>query len=280
MFSIKNSYLFFLALGFITCSKKSANTNNNPPIPTPPTPPSWNFETTPVWADEFTTDGAPDAAKWTFETGGNGWGNNELEYYTNGTNAIVQNGALNITAKKESFGGRNYTSSRMITKNKGDWKYGRFEIKAKIPKGVGTWPAIWLLATDNVYGGWPNSGEIDIMEHVGFDPYKIHFTVHNKTYNGGNGRGAERVISTAFDAFHVYRCDWGPGGIRGFIDGEQYFEYPNTYFSSDQWPYDQKFFMILNIAVGGNWGGLQGVDDTSFPASMEIDYVRVYKWIP
>jgi len=277
---IKISFLLLPALLLMTCSKKSLSAGSNPTTnPAPSIPPSWNFESTPVWTDEFNTDGVPDAARWTFETGGNGWGNNELEYYTNGANAIIQNGVLKITAKKETLGGRNYTSTRMISKNKGDWQYGRFEIKARIPKGVGTWPAIWLLASDNVYGGWPNSGEIDIMEHVGFDLNKIHFTVHNKTYNGGNGRGAERVIPTATDSFHVYRCDWSPAGIRGFVDGEQYFEYSNIYFTFDSWPYDQKFFMILNIAVGGNWGGQQGVDDTSFPATMEIDYIRVYKWI-
>lgn len=275
----KIAFLFVPALILITCSKKSSSTGSNPITTTPPpsSPPSWNFETTPVWDDEFNTI---DASKWTFETGGNGWGNNELEYYTNGNNAIADNGILKIIAKKETFSGLNYTSSRMITKGKGDWLYGRFEIKAKIPKGVGTWPAIWLLASDNTYGGWPNSGEIDIMEHVGFDLNKIHFTVHNKTYNGGNGKGAEKLISTATDSFHVYRCDWTPSGIRGFIDDEQFFEYSNNNNGFETWPYNQKFFMILNIAIGGNWGGQQGVDDTSFPATMEIDYVKVYKWIP
>jgi beta-glucanase (GH16 family) len=273
----KISLLFLPALVLMTCSKKTTNVGSTSTQPS--TPVNWTFESTPVWTDEFNVNGAPDPSKWTFETGGNGWGNNELEYYTNGNNAVIDNGVLKIIAKKESVGGRNYTSSRMITKNKGDWTYGRFEIKAKIPKGIGTWPAIWLLATDNVYGTWPNSGEIDIMEHVGFDLNKIHFTVHNKTYNGGNGKGASQVIPTATDSFHIYRCDWTPAGIRGFIDGQQYFEYSNTYYTFDSWPYDQKFFMILNIAVGGNWGGQQGVDDTSFPATMEIDYIKVYKWV-
>jgi len=273
--------LILPALILITCSKKSVGTGGNPVTPpSNPPPPSWNFETTPVWSDEFNTNGAPDPSKWTFETGGNGWGNNELEYYTNGDNTAIDNGVLKITAKKETLNGRNYTSSRMITRNKGDWTYGRFEIKAKIPRGVGTWPAIWLLATDNAYGGWPNSGEIDIMEHVGFDQNKVHFTVHNKTFNGGNGKGSELVIPDVSDAFHVYKCDWTPSGIRGFIDGQQYFEYTNSKNGFETWPYDQRFFMILNVAVGGNWGGLQGVDDNSFPASMEIDYIKVYKWIP
>jgi beta-glucanase (GH16 family) len=277
--TIKFSYLFLLTIALATCSKKTSSSGGSNIPMQPSTPIGWNFETTPIWVDEFNTNGAPDPSKWTFETGGNGWGNNELEYYTNGNNAVVDNGVLKITAKKESFGGRNYTSSRMITKGKGDWAYGRFEIKAKIPKGVGTWPAIWLLASDNAYGGWPNSGEIDIMENVGFDQDNIHFTVHNKTYNGGNGKGATRIVAGASNDFHIYRCDWTPAGIRGFIDGQQYFEYVNSNSGFETWPYDQKFFMILNIAVGGNWGGLQGVDDTSFPASMEIDYIKVYKWI-
>jgi beta-glucanase (GH16 family) len=275
-----NIILFFSVVVTMTCSKKNSTGSNTSAPPSPSAPAiSWTFERTPVWSDEFSTNGAPDLSKWTFETGGNGWGNNELEYYTNGNNAAIDNGVLKIIAKKESQGGRNYTSSRMITKNKGDWTYGRFEIKARIPKGVDTWPAIWLLATDNVYGGWPNSGEIDIMEHVGFDLNKIHFTAHNKTYNGGNGKGAEKVIPDATDSFHVYRCDWTPAGIRGFIDGEQYFEYSNNNYGFETWPYNQKFFMILNIAVGGNWGGAQGVDDTIFPVTMEIDYIKVYKWV-
>jgi beta-glucanase (GH16 family) len=274
---IKSSYLFFLIITITACSEKNNSSNNNSIQPSIPI--SWTFGTTPVWSDEFNTNGAPDSSKWTFEVGGSGWGNNELEYYTNGNNAIVDSGVLKIIAKKESVGSRNYTSSRMITKNKGDWTYSRFEIRAKIPKGVGTWPAIWLLPTDNVYGGWPNSGEIDIMEHVGFDQDKIHFTVHNKAYNGGNGKGAAVVIAGATNNFHIYSCEWTPAGIRGFIDGQPYFEYTNTNSGTDTWPYDQKFFMILNIAVGGNWGGQQGVDDTSFPATMEIDYIKVYKWV-
>jgi beta-glucanase (GH16 family) len=276
--SFNLSSLFLLAVTIMGCTKKIATTNNSTTTQ-PSTAVAWTFETTPVWADEFSTNGIPDVSKWTFETGGGGWGNNELEYYTNGNNAVVENGVLKIVAKKETVGGRNYTSTRMISKNKGDWKYGRFEIKAKIPKGLGTWPAIWLLATDNVYGGWPSSGEIDIMENVGFDQDNIHFTLHNKTYNGENGKGNALKIPGASDAFHIYRCDWTPAGIRGFIDDQQYFEYNNDNGGFATWPYDQKFFMILNIAVGGNWGGQQGVDDSIFPATMEIDYVKVYNWI-
>ncbi|NDA64829.1 MAG: glycoside hydrolase family 16 protein, partial [Chitinophagia bacterium] len=127
------------------------------------------FETTPIWADEFDKPGAPDPTKWSYETGGNGFGNNELQYYTPGQNVKVENGVLKITARMEPYENRQFTSGKMITKGKGDWKYGRFEARIKLPSGKGTWPAFWMLSTDAIYGGWPKSGEIDIMEHVGYD---------------------------------------------------------------------------------------------------------------
>ena len=231
----------------------------------------------------LTNSGAvPNPNKWSYDIGGDGWGNHELEYYTNGNNnnAILDSGFLHIVAKKESMNGMNYTSARMLTKGKAEWLYGRFEIRARVPRGRGTWPAIWLLPSENYYGGWPLSGEIDIMEHVGFDQNNIHFTVHNATFFGGNGKGASKVITTASDSFHVYRCDWTPQGIRGFIDGDQYFEYINNNGGSPYYPYNRKFFMILNVAIGGDWGGQQGVDDSIFPVQMDVDYVKVYKWKP
>jgi beta-glucanase (GH16 family) len=243
----------------------------------------WQFESTPIWQDDFAVDGLPDPSKWSFEVGGSGWGNNELQYYTSGDNAIVSNGKLIIQAKKQALSGRQYTSARMITRGRGDWKYGRFEIKAKLPKGRGTWPAIWMLPSDNVYGIWPSSGEIDIMEHVGFEPNKVHSTIHCSSYNGmrGNQKSASKLVSnpSAIDDFHIYRVDWTPYSIKGFVDGEQYFEYINDNTGFTTWPFDQKFFMILNIAVGGNWGGAQGVDDNAFPTTMEVDYVKAFKMI-
>jgi len=263
------------------CSKSGGSNPTPPPPPPPPPPPviQWEFEANPIWSDEFGADGSPDNSKWNFELGGNGWGNNELEYYTDNGNALVQGGTLKITAKKESLGAYDYTSARMTSKTKGDWKYGRFEIRARVPAGRGTWPAIWLLNSDNAYGAWPRSGEIDIMEHVGYDPNIIHFTVHNQTYYGANGKGNSQNVPTAIDSFHVYRCDWTPAGVRGFIDGVKYFEYANSNLGVDYWPYDKNFFMILNVAVGGNWGGAMGVDDTVFPATLEVDYVRVFKFV-
>lgn len=274
----KRSFYLLLSCLLFSCSNKS-NTNAPPPPPPPPPPPTayeWVFESTASWTDEFTIDGAPDANKWGYDIGGNGWGNNELQYYTNGLNASITGGILKITAKKESFSGRDYTSARMVTKNKADWLYGRFEIKAKLPKGRGTWPAIWMLPTENAYGGWPNSGEIDIMEHVGYDLNNVHFTLHANAFYGANGKGGAKNIPGATDEFHIYRLDWTPYGIRGYFDNEKIFEYSNPGAGYTTWPYDKKFHMLLNIAVGGNWGGAQGVDDTVFPATMEIDYVRFY----
>jgi beta-glucanase (GH16 family) len=240
----------------------------------------WKFETTPSWQDNF--DGTSvDGSKWTFETGGSGWGNNELQYYTAGNNSKVQGGNLIIEARKETVSGMQYTSSRMITKGKGDFLYGRMEVRAKLPKGRGTWPAIWMLSSDNSYGNWPASGEIDIMEHVGYDPGKVHCTVHTSIFNGLNNtqKSSSKLVPNATEAFNVYRVDWTPYAIRGYINDVQYFEYVNANAGFSVWPFDKKFFVILNIAVGGNWGGAQGVDNTIFPATMEVDYVKVYKML-
>jgi len=277
---ILNSFLLPCICFLFSCKKQNNSGGNNNPPP-PPAVFEWKFETTPVWTDEFDVNGAPDATKWGYDVGGNGWGNNELQYYTNGLNATINNGILKIEARKEPYSGREYTSARMITKNKGDWTYGRFEVRAKLPKGRGTWPAIWMLPTDWEYGNWPNSGEIDIMEHVGYDPNRVHITVHTKAFNHtlGTQKSASQIVSTATDSFHVYRVDWASYGIRGYIDGQQIFEFMNNGSGPDYWPFDKRFHLLLNIAVGGNWGGAQGIDDTVFPATMEVDYVKVYKFV-
>lgn len=270
-------YVFSIAYLFSCSSKNSGGVT--PPPPPPPSSYEWVFDGTAAWTEEFNVDGAPDANKWSYDIGGNGWGNNELQYYTDGLNASVAGGVLKIIAKKETFSGKDYTSSRLVTKNKADWLYGRVEVKAKLPKGRGTWPAIWMLPTENAYGGWPNSGEIDIMEHVGYDPNNVHFTLHATAFFGSNGKGGAKNIPGATDNFHIYRLDWAPYGIRGYFDNEKVFEYLNPGASFTTWPYDKKFHLLLNIAVGGTWGGAQGVDDTVFPATLEVDYVRVYNFI-
>jgi beta-glucanase (GH16 family) len=239
-----------------------------------------------VWSDEFDKAGAPDASKWGYDMGDGcpdncGWGNNELEYYTNESkNVRVEGGNLIIEAHKEEKGGKPYTSTRIVSKGKGDWLYGRVEVKAKLPKGRGTWPAIWMLSTDWSYGGWPESGEIDIMEHVGFNPGVVHGTIHTEKYNHiKNTQIGEQVQVPDFDqAFHIYAIEWTKDKIDFFIDTNLYLTInrnPSDDFNG--WPFDKRFHLIMNLAVGGNWGGQKGVDESIWPQKLEIDYVRVYR---
>ena len=243
---------------------------------------SWKFETTPTWQDEFNDTGLPDTLRWGYDLGGSGWGNNEAQYYTNViANAKVDNGKLTIVARKENTGGKNYTSARLVTKNKGDFLYGRIEVRAKLPAGRGTWPAIWMLPTDWAYGGWPKSGEIDIMEHVGYDPNKVLSSVHTESYyhSIGTQKSGGLTIPTAMSDFHNYRVDWTTDFIKAYYDEQLVFTFINEGKGYASWPFDKRFHIILNLAVGGNWGGAKGIDDNIFPASFEIDYVRVYKMI-
>ena len=239
----------------------------------------WNL----VWHDEFSYTGLPDSVKWNYDTRGNeyGWGNNELQWYTekNQRNAWVSNGTLKITAHKEPTGGKKYSSARLTTKNKGDWKYGKIEVRAKMPTGSGTWPAIWMLPTENTYGGWPRSGEIDIMEHVGYDPNVVHSTVHTHKYNHmiGTQVGKPIFLETATSEFHVYTTEWEEDEIRSYVDGELYFSFKNENSGFEAWPFDQPFHLILNLAIGGGWGGQKGVNDKLFPHVFEVDYVRIYQ---
>jgi beta-glucanase (GH16 family) len=251
-------------------------------LPQAPQDRRWTFEKTPAWQDEFDYAGAPDPSKWGHDLGSDGWGNNELQSYTNHIdNASVGAGVLTITAKQETRAGRDYTSARLVSKGKGDFLYGRFEIRAKLPAGRGTWPALWMLPTDWTYGGWPKSGEIDIMEHVGFDPDNIHITAHTQAYyfKIDTQKTATRIIDGATTRFHLYRVDWTPEAIRGYIDDALVLEFANEGKGYKVWPFDQRFHLLMNIAVGGDWGGQKGVDGKAFPARMEVDYVRVYKLV-
>lgn len=272
------------AILFISCSKTPDNGLVYVP-PTPAGPPvdrGWTFESNPSWADEFTNSGAPLTSNWDYDTGGSGWGNNELQSYTNTTNnASVANGLLTITAKKENMDGRSYSSARLVTRGKLDALYGRFEIKAKLPSGRGTWPAIWMLPTDRFYGDWPKSGEIDIMEHVGYDQDMVHFTTHTEAYyfKINTQKSSTKKIDGVSTAFHLYRVDWTPYAIRGYFDDVKVFEFANEGTGYKVWPFDKRFHLLLNIAVGGDWGGAQGVDDSIWPQKMEVDYVRYYKMI-
>jgi beta-glucanase (GH16 family) len=239
-----------------------------------------------VWYDEFELSGAPDPAKWNFDIGDGcpdncGWGNNELQFYTNDSkNVRVENGKLIIEAHKDSVGGKAFSSTKIVSREKGDWLYGRLEIKAKLPRGTGTWPAIWMLPTDWKYGGWPDSGEIDIMEHVGFDAGVIHGTIHTEAYNHIKGTQKEGKITVpdAQETFHVYTVDWTQDKMDFYVDDNLYHTVKRDPADNYQgWPFDQRFYLIMNIAVGGNWGGAQGVDPKIWPQRMEVEYVRVYQ---
>lgn len=239
----------------------------------------WKFEDTPVWSDEFDS-ASIDKNKWSFETGGDGWGNNELQYYTDGENVKIEKGILKIIAKKQKMKSKKYTSSRLVTRNKAEWKFVRIKIRAKMSKGRGTWPAFWMLPSKG-YAGGASNGEIDILEYVGFEPGKIHFSVHTKKNNSylKNEITKSKLIKNASDKFHIYRMDWTPYGIRGYVDGIKYFEYMNKNEGNSYWPFNNNFFLIMNLAIGGSWGGLMGIDGKIFPAVLEIDYVKVYKFI-
>lgn len=237
-----------------------------------------------IWSDEFSENGLPDSNKWDYDVGDHGWGNNELQYYSKADlkNARVENGILTIEAKTDASHPKGYSSARLVTRGKATWQYGYFEIKAKLPEGVGTWPAIWMLAEENRHGGWPKNGEIDIMEHVGFDPGKVHGTVHTEAFNHsiGTQKGGFIMVENFQSEFHIYAIDWTEDKIDFYIDGEKYFSFANTGGDYKEWPFNQPFHMILNIAVGGNWGGQKGVDEKIWPQKMEVDYVRVYDLKP
>ena len=235
-----------------------------------------------VWSDEFNqTDGsAPDAAKWNYETGGSGWGNNELEYYTTSTNnARIEDGNLVIEARRENFGGKNYTSARLVTKGKWSWTYGRIEARIKLSRGQGIWPAFWMLGTNIDASRWPACGEIDIMENIGREAGLIHGTVHGPGYSGGNGIGGPAALpgGAAFaDDFHVYAMECEPNRIRWLVDDQPYFTItPARLPAGTQWVYNQPKFLLLNLAVGGAWPGNPD-EKTIFPQRLLVDYVRVY----
>ena len=223
-----------------------------------------------VWDQEF--EEPLDTNLWNFETGNgeNGWGNQEKQYYTT-ENAEVVDGNLVITAKAEETNGFDYSSSRITTEDNYEFMYGRVEARAKLPEGAGTWPAIWMLGSNYAEVGWPDSGEIDIMEHVGNDQNTIHGTLHYPGRSGGNADGGTIEIENASSEFHIYTMEWSPERIVFLVDGEVY----HTYTNNPDSPYHQEFFLILNVAMGGNFGG--AIDPAFEESSMEIDYIRVYQ---
>jgi beta-glucanase (GH16 family) len=240
-----------------------------------------------VWSDEFDESGAAvDSRKWSFDVGGNGWGNTELETYTSRkANAELRRGSLVIKALSETYTGpdkitRNYTSARLLTKNKFTHAYGRFEARIRIPFGQGIWPAFWLLGENITTAGWPACGEIDVMENIGKEPGTIHGTLHGPGYSGGGGISAAYALPPGrkfSDAFHLFAVEWEPNVIRFYVDRHLYkTRTPADLPPGSAWVFNRPFFIILNVAVGGGWPGNPDAT-TVFPQQMLVDYVRVYK---
>lgn len=233
-----------------------------------------------VWSDEFDKPGQPDPAKWGYEKGM--LRNNEKQFYTDNRreNARVEDGKLVIEARKEKMDRGDFTSASLITKGHGEWTSGRIEVKAKLPSARGTWPAIWMLPGDHGKVPWPMCGEIDIMEHVGHDPGNIHGTLHSSAFNHirHNQRSGKLMIPSYATGFHVYSMDWSTGKIIFKVDEKEYAAFESkTGDGEAEWPFNKPFYLILNLAIGGAWGGQKGIDDAAFPQRMEVDYVRVYQ---
>lgn len=243
-----------------------------------------------VWSDEFEgAAGTPvNPDNWTHEIGGHGWGNNELEYYTNRVENAALDGAghLAIVAREENpgdyachYGPCRYTSARLVTRDKVEFTYGRVEARLKIPRGQGIWPAFWMLGAKFPETPWPNCGEMDIMENVGKEPRMVHGTVHGPGYSGANGIGAGYTFDRdVADEFHVFAIDWDPDAIRWYVDGHLYYILTPADLDGREWVFDGDFFILLNVAVGGNWPGSPD-DTTQFPQTMLVDYVRVYELV-
>ena len=225
-----------------------------------------------LWSDEFNSPGAPDPAKWDYDLGAGGWGNNESQFYTNRTdNVLVSNGTLKIIAKKEAYSGSNYTSTRLLSKGKFSFKYGKVEVSAKLPGGVGTWPAIWMLGDNIATVGWPACGEIDIMEQKGSDMNRIFNTVHYTGFSGGGAVGTSFLINNVTTQFHKYGIIWSSSSVQFLVDDVVTYTFSNA----ANLPFNQNFFLILNMAMGGTFGG--SIDPNFNNAVMEVDYVRVYQ---
>jgi len=276
---MRNLFILLLSLGYaiISCNpkqgeEKSENTDSLK-----------ISEYLMVWNDEFDYKGLPDSTKWSYDIEGNewDWGNDELQNYTQvrKENAHVDGEYLHITAIKEAWENKDYTSVRLITKGKGDWLYGRFEVRAKLPSGRGIWPAIWMLPTDWAYGEWPASGEIDIMEHVGYIPDSVFASAHTKSYHhsiGTNKTGGIKLTDCETE-FHTYIVEWNEKEYKAYVDSTLYFTFKNDGTGYKNWPFDKRFHILLNVAVGGFWGAVEGVDNNIFPQEMIIDFVRVYQ---
>ncbi|WP_170110174.1 glycoside hydrolase family 16 protein [Flavilitoribacter nigricans] len=231
-----------------------------------------------VWADEFNTDGAPNADNWTYDlgTGDNGWGNGEAQFYTDrAENVYVDNGTLKIVAKRENYNGTQFTSTRLKTEDKFEFTYGKIEVRAKLPNGGGTWPAIWMLGADYQTNTWPACGEMDIMEHVGNNQNVVQAAIHTPSSFGDTENKASTTVNGVSDDFHVYELEWTADALKFSVDGNNFYTYEPEVKDASTYPFNKDFFLILNVAIGGALGG--EIDNTFTEGVMEVDYVRVYQ---
>lgn len=233
-----------------------------------------------VWADEFNYEGLPDSSKWIYEYGPP-YKNQEQQFYAKEDlkYSRVENGNLIIEAHKEQREGASYVSASIRTSGKKEFLYGRVEARLKMPEGRGTWPAFWMLGTNIKDAGWPACGELDIMEYVGYDPEKVHANIHTSAFNhmAGTNKGDSIHVNKPYQKFHVYAMEWYEDHIDFFVDDEKYFTFSKPSDRVEEWPFDKPQFLIINLAIGGNWGGKHGIDDSLFPHKYYIDYVRYYK---
>jgi beta-glucanase (GH16 family) len=265
-------FILFIVVSTLACS------STNRPVSAPA---GWKL----VFNDEFNYTGLPDSTKWTYETGGHGWGNNEKQFYLKNSleNSSVQNGILSIKAIKKDHEALHYTSAKLTTYNKFYLQYGKVEVMAKLPRGKGNWPAIWMLpvSIQTNEESWPLCGEIDIMEHVGKDPNVMHTSLHSLLYNHVKGTQVTHFekLPDVFNAFHKYGIEWTEKSISFYVDDKLFYEsfkgQDGHITTNEGWPFDKAYYLILNLAIGGNWGG--EIDDAIFPNEMQIDYVRIYK---
>lgn len=261
-------YLLFvagLAISLTACSKSND-----------PEPVVWEL----VWEDNFDVAGLPNETIWDYEEGY--IRNSEAQYYAKKRleNARAENGSLVIEARKDNWNGHEITSASLHTYGKKQMLYGKIEVRAKLPTGKGTWPAIWLLGTSILNGtNWPDCGEIDIMENVGFEPDIIYANIHTKSYNHvlATNKGNKITVDKPYEDFHTYSIEWLEKRIDFFVDGILYFSFNNEGAGKATWPFDAPHYLIINLAIGGGWGGQQGVENSIFPQKYYIDYVKVYK---
>lgn len=239
-----------------------------------------------VWSDEFNNRGLPNGANWGYDIGSSGWGNREIQFYTNlARNAWQENGVLKIQAHKK---GDTWTSARLLSKDRVQFTYGRLVFRAKLPAGSGTWPALWMLGSDISTAGWPACGEVDVMEHIGREPARIHCSIHSPSSFGNTTNTAIKNVATYNTEFHEYQVNWTPEKIEFSIDSALLYTYNPKVKNAESWPFNKPFFILMNIAMGGNWGSdpqyetnnlKNGIDSTLTDVAMEVDYVRLYQII-